>query len=217
MENKDVNNNTRSTEEIKKLYNNGIRQCDIANLFGVSKQYISYVIKNTNSERKYENEYKRKPTNRCGRNPEDLSRYENRDVSELTDMQKRILKYRLDGKTNKEIAEIEGKTARAISASVDIIKKKLDGTYKKYIQDLQKKRKKMFFTVERGIKKAYNKYMVLISYRNPGERTTKTKHVSMADNLEIARKIRNQAELARDEGRFEEWFENFIKNGKTLS
>lgn len=158
---------------------------------------------------------------------EDLSRYIGRDLSILTEKQRRIFQYRLEGKSNGEISKIEGMKKNAVVGNIIIAKHKLDGTYKQYSKN-QKKSLKMS-RIERGIKKIHNKYQVSISYRQLTEdkdialetryrkTPSKTKYIAFADSLEVAQKIRDEAEAARGCGEFETWYKNFIESGRKLT
>lgn len=135
-------------------------------------------------------------------NHEDLSQYSTCDLSILTEMQRQILEYRLNGKKNAEIAEIMGISKKSFPSYITIIKQKLNGTYKERIKKTQERLN--IVRIERGIKKQSNKYYVFITYFG------KSKHIACVDDLESARKLRDDAENARNMDVFDEWFEKFI-------
>ncbi|MEZ3464690.1 MAG: hypothetical protein K1W23_21535 [Lachnospiraceae bacterium] len=204
---------TSKQRQIYKLYLSGKSQSKIAKELGVSCQRVSEALKSAKKrlldleEKKKKKPRKpevkpRKPYNITKPTPPaDLTKYANIDKTLLSEKQQRILKYRLEGKTNKEIAELENSSASAVSACVNVIKKKAEHKIKNY-EDI---------SIEPNIRKICGSYSVTTTFKG------KTYYVTTAKTLDEAKKIKHEAENRKQEGTFLEWKDNIPRQRNNKS
>lgn len=192
---------TPRQRQIYELYLSGKSQSKIAKELGVSKQCVSEAVKISKKKiDRLEEKRKRKPRKpevkprkpyniTKPKPPADLTKYANIDKTLLSEKQQRILEYRLEGKTNKEIAELENSSASAVSACVDVIKKKYEHKSKNH-EDIP---------IEPNIRKICGSYSVTTTFNG------KTYYITTVKTLNDARKIKHEAENRKEEGTFLEW------------
>ena len=107
----------------------------------------------------------------------------------------------MEGKTNKEIAELENSSASAVSACVNVIKKKAEHKIKNY-EDI---------SIEPNIRKICGSYSVTTTFKG------KTYYVTTAKTLDEAKKIKHEAENRKQEGTFLEWKDNIPRQRNNKS
>lgn len=117
--------------EIYKLISSGVTQAEVARILGCSRQNVNQYVSGIN--KKLAGRIGKKTSPRGRRCRINYSKYKDMDLSMLSDKQRRILLYKIGGKTIHEIAESEGMPACTVSAVLTSTIKVLDGKKKPLI------------------------------------------------------------------------------------
>lgn len=174
------------------------------------------------ARKKYELRQKQKP-----RIPKyNWSSYRDSDMSSLSDKQRRIMMYKIDGKTNSEIAEIEGISEKTVSSYLNVAKRKIEGNprpinseyHKRYMENYMKtydkpKKKREYQNIDRDIVKMGVSYIAYIWVKN----LKKSIYLKSSTDYDEVDRIRKIARERLKDGSFDEWFSSFKKNGRELT
>ena len=234
MNTENINVLTNRQKEVYLLWKSGMSQAQIAREIGTSPQNISSILKYANDRIKNGRKPRSKRKNRKSNRINSCKKYENCDMSMLTERQRRILQYRIAGKTGSEIAKIEGVSEGTIWATLDTAvckitcefgeKKEYQRLYnKEYRKNNKEKVKELSRNsaekyrenhpsdlVDKHITMVNGRYIVLLRVAG------KNRYIVSGNDLEEVRKIRDFALKKRNSGDFFEWFEGFKRNGRSL-
>lgn len=156
----------------------------------------------------------------------DWSIYRNYDMSSLSAKQRRIMLKKIEGLSNKEIGEIEGISAKSVSAYLDLAKRKIEGNprpvnaeYRKlYMRNYTKthdlpKPNRQYQNIDNDIIKMGVSYIAYIWVK----KAKKSVYLKCSTDYDTVNNIRNIARKHLDDGTFDEWIVQFRKNGRKIT
>ena len=126
----DLDNCTERQKMVINMLRQGIKYAEIAERIGCSRQNVYQIVESAKNP-KYPMHKHNKPqtdnTNKEKRESIDYSLYAEKDLSGLTDLERKIMQLKLSGMANKDIAFLLETTPVNVGTKLNHARKKLDG------------------------------------------------------------------------------------------
>lgn len=126
----DLNNCTERQKMAINMLEQGMKYSEIADRIGCSRQNVYQIVESAKNL-KYPMHKHKKPqtdnTNKKKRESIDYSLYAEKDLSGLTDLERKIMQLKLSGMANKDIASLLEITPVNVGTKLNHARKKLDG------------------------------------------------------------------------------------------